>query len=203
MDKIPETPTAFDSPEEEWCSWYLQELVDAGYAAAFRRARTFLLSEPLRRLVHGGTKKRKPTESDLLKDHVYTPDFEVVWNLSALGLLFQGWQAPETDARVPFYASDLGDGLPVSILEVKPFFDRHGKTAWAACQIKWTLQRHGCLVQIVKIGSNARAKSPKAGGLFASTFTPARYLKTRTTGKDRRIHHEARTLAEYVAERKA
>ncbi len=185
----------FDSPEEEWFSWYLQELVDAGLASRWERAETYKLAPALtgrylRTKGKGPKAKEVIVPKDLLKEHSYTPDFAVWWTPEAYRTgLVQNLDAPEYLDQTPFLANGCGK---FSVLEVKPFFDRHGKTAWATCQIKWLYRLTGTFVQLVKVGSN------KTEGIFSKSFTPARYLKT-TTGKERKLHHSPRSLEQCLS----
>jgi len=189
----PVTNPDFDSPEEEWFSWYLEELVQAGLASRWSRAETYDLSPPLvgryLRLKGKGPKaKEVVVEKDILKKHSYTPDFSVWWTEEAYRCgLVQNVSRSEIKDSTPI----LANPDQMSVFEVKPFFDRHGKTTWATCQIKWLYQLQGTFVQLVKVGSN------KTDGIFSKSFTPAKYLLTRT-GKDRKLHHDPITLQEFL-----
>ncbi len=188
----------FDSDEEEWFSWYCDELVEQGLALSWSRARTFELLPAERRVFHGARKKE--TEKDFMLGHGYTPDFEIKWAPEAIGLLTQDWKNPRIDDRIPFIHNQYGpvhdepDREPFSVIEVKPFFDRHGKTAWAACQIKWTLQKYQIFCQLFKVGG-------KPKGIFDSTFTPDRFLITPKTKKPRSISFKPATVVEFIHKR--
>lgn len=187
------TPPKFDSDEEEWFSWYCDELVAQGMAESWQRARSFNLFEAERRVFHGARKKE--TEKDFVLGHDYTPDFEILWRPEAVGILTQDKNNPRQDDRVPFIHNTMVNGnLLLSVVEVKPFFDRHGKTAWAACQIKWTLQKFGILCQLFKVGS-------KPNGIFDKTFTPAPFLITAKTKKPRIIAYKPRSAVEFIHRR--
>jgi len=220
-----EEALSFDSPEEEWFAWYLEELQEAGYISWYGRAPTYVLFTPVRRSflkIQEPTKagKLRPDlypDKNWLNDHVYTPDFEVVWTEKALqDHLVQPWTGnlvpasvgtdlpPYLDPRIPLICGPQttlrGRSGWHTVVEVKPFFDRHGKTARASSEIKWTLQKYDEYVQLLKVGSFAR--QPKAG-IFAETFTPSRYLKTAKTAKERKIHHRTKSLSEWLVEHRA
>lgn len=63
----------FDSKEEEWFSWWLDELEEKGYIHSYGRATSYTLFEP--------DKRHK------MRGHEYTPDFFVTWENGAINAL--------------------------------------------------------------------------------------------------------------------
>lgn len=62
----------FDSKEEQWFSWWLDELKERGFIKWYQRADTFRLSDANKELK--------------LRVHEYTPDFMVDWTEEGLKL---------------------------------------------------------------------------------------------------------------------
>lgn len=200
--------SALDSPEELWMTWYLEEARRAGYVESWRRADTFIfLNDVPRRTVkppkesqrdaptRGKANRFAVVDGNQLQGARYTPDFTVHWTDCAKGIFWQDIQDDPRCAWIPFQCSTPAQ----SILEVKPFFDRMGKTAFALNQIKWVWQLHRVFVQLVKIGTKASTMNQYSPGLFDWSFTPARFLLTDQTGRARTLHFKARTLSEFVA----
>lgn len=183
----------FDSSEEEWFSWMLEELLAAGQITRWYRPPFYVLSSAERRLfmrVHKG--KVKAVEKDISPAHIYTPDFACDWSPGCSPKLVQPWAGDVIDNAVPFTCNVRANGTKFSVFEVKPLFNAHGKTQWSGAQIKWVAAQHKEHVQMVKIGSK-----PKS--FFDKVFTPDRYRLTDKTLKPRAIGYTPRTLEEFLA----
>lgn len=193
------TEDLFDSDEELWFSWYLEELRLRGLVDKWERAKSFQLSDAVRmtfiKPATGKHKKERHVEKDWVSGHVYTPDFKIWWRPSACDAgLVQCWQFEPAKLRedVPFIAN-IDPSLPemTSLIEVKPMFDAHGKTQWSSMQIKWVMAKFNLHVQMVKIGTK-----PKC--LFDRTFTPQRFLLTDKTLKPRALKYNPKSADEYL-----
>ena len=181
----------YESKEEYYFSLYLDELEQAGYVKHWDvHVETFELSLPEKyQWIEQLKTKTKTRISELLKGHEYTPDFWIDWNEKAEGVFYQRINSGRR-LNLPFIAQDSGD-CDQSIVDVKPKFDHQNMTRLFTINQKWLFQVHDIYVQkIVPTGSKTC--------LFASTFTPERYLLTDKTGKPRRIKWAVKGLNEYA-----
>jgi len=162
----------FDSDEELYFSWWLDELVKADLIIEYKRGSEFLLSDPVKVMAEKQLKtKTKLVEKHLLSGHIYTPDFNVLFR--------------------PSFASKCGfshdSGL--SIIEVKNDYDAKNMTRLFRINQKWVAKETGIIVNLVKIPS-----------FFKKTFTPERFLLTDQTMKPRKLKHKPRSLTQYLEE---
>jgi len=189
-----------DSNEEQFFCWWLDELVEAGYVIDYTDAKTYLLAPKLD-YQYLEQKKTKSTlkEQSLMQQHVYTPDFDIRWNKSALGIFI----------NPPITALELNDNSTVCrntilnkldkdlfikcgesmLVEIKGTFNRFGGEKENSINRKWLFQKHGIYTNLVKVPD-----------IFAKTFTPQKFLLTKT-GKQRTIHFKIKTLEQYINER--
>ena len=194
MDKYWYKP--YDSPEELYVSWYLDELVEAEYVKEYQAQPTrYLLATPQKYAWYKALKtKDKWMSSTLLQEHVYTPDFKVIWAWG-LGTFFKDTQSVGPDKDCCFWAECpiRNDEYPPyeSILEVKPQFDRNNMTRLFTINQKWVYDKYGVYVQKI---------IPQK--LFRDTFTPQRYLLTDSGKQKRKLIFAPKTLEEYVESRK-
>ena len=203
----------YDSPEELYVSWYLDELVEAGYVLKYDYQPTPYRLSPRGTYIWGKELKTKTkrTESTLLHEHIYTPDFKITWDGIARSIFVKNvdmfWRtiATPSDAYVcketPFWVRNTSfmDGsfleslqpLFESILEVKPLFDRNNMTRLFTINQKWVYDKYGVYVQKI---------IPQK--LFKDTFTPMKYLLTDSGKQKRKLIFAPKTLEEYVESRK-
>lgn len=181
--------TQYDSNEEKYFSWYLDELYEAGYIREYQvQPGSFILSEPILYEYEKKLKtKTKHCVKKLMQGHIYTADFRISWSEKARGIFFDSI-CGQTNLKIPFIVKYI----PISIIEIKPAFDRNNMTRLFTVNQKWVYQKYGTYVQRVTVDK----KNGK--GLFPETFTPAKYLLTDKTRKPRKLKYEPRTLAEYV-----
>lgn len=190
----------FDSDMELWFSWWLNELVEAGYVIDYTDAKTYLLSEKLD-YQYLDKKKTKSIlkEQSLIQQHVYTPDFDIRWHKSALGIFI----------NPPITALELNDNSVVCrntqlnkldkdlfiksgdamLVETKGGYSKFGGLKENSINRKWLFARYRIFVNLVKVPD-----------IFAKTFTPKKFLLT-STGKQRTIHFKIKILEEYINER--
>lgn len=183
----------FDSKEEEYFSWYLDELVKNGFARGWRRPQTITLASNVKAWSQKGRAKPKPTV--ILRDQTYTPDFEVFWTQKALDkklvveLVSEDSGVLPESYSSPFVAnSNSGLGL-VSYLEVKGGFTEHDESRIYSILAKWTYQVHGIYIQRVNV-------STAPNSIFAKTFCPVRFLLTDKTMKPRKVRFSPRMINE-------
>lgn len=117
----------FDSKEEQWFSWWLDELKERGYIFQYDRADSLALSEAHKELK--------------LRAHEYTPDFSVCWNIGALKKL---------NLNIPtmYWVGEYGE-WDLATIEVKPSFDAHNMTRLFKLNQKWVYQKYGIYVELV------------------------------------------------------
>jgi len=171
----------FDSKEELYFAWYLDELVDAGYVLRYElHPQTFTLSGKCTVTVPKQLKtKIKILEKTFLQEHVYTPDFLVIWANSAKGIFYSGIKMGS-----PFWLS----GRPNrSYIEIKPAFSRFNMGRVFGLNQKWVFKELGIYINLIRPFK-----------LFKDTFTPVKYLTTDKSSKPRKIAWNVLSLEEYV-----
>lgn len=157
------------SKEEEYFSWYLDELVEAGFVEKyFYESSSFLLIDRYHKNVIKKMKTKEVVkEKTILQPHRYTPDFKVCFKsvpdflLSEFTLDNDWW------------------------VDVKGGFNRHGGDRIFPINQKLMWEKHRILVEKIV---------PQE--LFKKTFTPIKYLKTDISNKDRKIGWKIQLLKE-------
>jgi hypothetical protein len=183
----------FDSKEEEYFSWYLDELVKNHFARGWRRPQTISLASNVKAWSQKG--KAKPKPSVILRDQTYTPDFEVFWTQKAIdkklvtSLVHEESESLPESYSAPFSANTNSDLGPVSYLEVKGGFTEHDESRIYSILAKWTYQVHGIYIQRVNV-------STAPNSIFAKTFCPARFLLTDKTMNPRKVRFTPRMINE-------
>ena len=182
----------YDSPEEAYVSWFLDELVEGGYVKEYvsQPPATVLSIKKRYRWVKRLKTKEKDMYGTLLQEHVYTPDFKVLWR-KGIGVFYKDIIDIGSDKDAPFCVKRFvwGDG-DTSIWEVKPLFDRNNMTRLFTINQKWMYDKYGIYVQKI---------IPQK--LFEATFTPKKYLLTDMGKQKRKLTFAPRTLEEYVKSR--
>lgn len=165
------------SDEEINMERWLDEAKNAGYVIEYlSQPECFMLSEPERfPYVRNG----KAATRELVKGHIYTPDYFVVWAKKAKGVLYFPIDSPYHNIGCYFKAQQYKGGH-VSIIEVKGTHDRNNMERLFKVNQKWVLKDWGVYVQMVRVGN-------KTNTLFSKTWTPKRYLLTERTMKPRKI----------------
>lgn len=195
----------FDSDEELWLSWYLEELQEAGYIKSYiHHPESYILASPQKysffKSVALKTKTVKSTLS-ILREHKYTPDFRVEWEHKAKGVFFDVFSSQTDLRRIPFIANAdrcrYGHWPDFfSVIECKPTFSMYNMQREFALNQKWLYQKKGIFVQKV-IVENKKKKT----GLFPETFVPEIYKFTKKTKILKKLNYCVRTLHEYVDEK--
>jgi hypothetical protein len=180
----------FDSKEEEYFSWYLDELVKGGFVSSWERSKTILLAENVKAWSKSGN--AKPKQTVLLRDQTYTPDFTVFWTELAVksGLVTSLVGNELSDLPESYKAPFTANPGNVSYLEVKGGFTEHDESRIYSILAKWTYQKHGIYIQRVMI-------STAPNSIFAKTFCPTRFLLTDKTMKPRKLKFEPRSIDFY------
>lgn len=170
----------FDSNEEMYFSWWLDELKEIKFLFNYERGFPLYLSYPVKEsfMVTYQTKKQKKNKTKivdkhLLDGHIYTPDFII------------------NTLQRNFFEDILGMTLydAQCYVEVKGDYDANNMTRLFRVNQKWVYKELELMINLVKIPS-----------LFKKTFTPARYLLTDQTMKPRKLKYKPRSLKEFLEE---
>ncbi len=180
----------FDSDEELYLYWYFLELQEKGYILEIKRGKTYLLSDKIFRQyikkIQLKTKvKIEVKDLIIMEDHVYTPDYEIVWAEKAKGLFYLPLQGLESKTKLAI--AQVIEGKTTSIIEVKPIFDAQNMTRLFTLNKKWMFQIYG--LYVTKLVHQE---------IFEATFTPVRYLFTNKSKGVRKIDFKVKTLEEYL-----
>ena len=176
----------FKSSEEKHFSWFLDDLIDHGYAKQWwYEPKTYVLSEDIKydwvKETQLKTKlKVENKESTFLRGHVYTPDFCIKWDHSSVDKL---WSS--VGLTRPLH----GDKHGYSFIDTKGSFDPHNMTRLFRINQKWMWDKLGIYVQDIV---------PQK--LFEKTFTPQRYLMTDKMVQKRNIKWKVKTVTQYMNE---
>lgn len=186
-------PELFDSKEELYFSWYLEELYKHNIIlGATNVTPSFELTEGLVREYTKPMKRvaDKELTQAILNPRVYTPDFRVEWNLN--NQLVFNFIGAYLNRDKKYFASiqaiPIFRGKSVStFIETKGAFDQNNMTRLFKTNQSWIFDKYGEMVSLVKIPD-----------LFKKTFTPKKYLLTDKTKKPRVIKFKVKTLAEFI-----
>ena len=182
----------FDSNEEKFFSWYIRELQEANYIYHIEyQPESYHLSRPQ---IHCFTKplktKTKLVSVTLLREHVYTPDFRILWEQKARGLFFNNHDDKVDLRKTPFITNSTSNSLSESLIEIKPVFDQNNMTRLFSINQKWLYHHYNTYVQkIIPVK------------LFEQTFVPQKYLLTDKTNKPRKLKFQPRTLNEFLSQK--
>jgi len=177
----------YDSGEELAFLQWAFELKKAGYIKSIERSESFLLSDPMQINYAQQLKtKSKPMTQHIMAGHSYTPEFLIIWNLKGSDVFVDDFKAQKKQTKLFLGYKDKGYGLLHTYVEIKPMFDQNNMERLFRLNQKWMWQKHGIYVNLVKCPE-----------LFAKTFTPQEYLKTRT-GKQRLIKWRTRSMWHYL-----
>lgn len=180
----------FDSNEELYFSWYLEELRENGFIRAWaKNNEAFTLTDPY---VHEYVVPMKRV-SDKVKDQIilrgseYTHDFDIAFHKSAMGLFVSRIGYDEGKLKTPFLINSETQGL--THVEIKGGFDQNNMTRLVVSNIKFLYHTRSIYVNLIKIPD-----------LFKNTFTPKRYLLTDKSMQQRKIKFKIKSLQEYLKE---
>lgn len=186
----------FDSNEEMYFYWWAKELQDEGYIKSIEaQPKPFDLSDSLVTSYYMQMKtKGKTVPEEILKGHIYTTDFKIVWNDKANGIFttaLHGDTRKKKGSSLQFIISHIDlDGSLYSHVEIKPIFDRNNMTRLVKINQKWVWDKYKEYVNIIIPIKH-----------FNKTFTPNRFLLTDKSMKPRTINPkqlEVRTLKAFT-----
>jgi len=177
-----------DSNEELYFTWWLDELVKAGYIHDYQRSNTYMLFPPFdREYIKIGKKNSKFETQSVFQDHVYTPDFDIHFTSKAHGIFCQVNKEYEKIQKHLLFTMDTIEENAKWTIEIKGGFLQQDKARVNSINRKWLFERHGIFTNLVKIPN-----------LFVDTFTPARYLLTDSGKMNRNIKYKPLSLEQYV-----
>ena len=199
----------YESNEELWISYYLDELLTAGFILEWKyQPQAYQLFDGFKYpWVEKLSTKTKFKNATLLQGHEYTPDFLIKWSPAANDLFFNTID-DGINLRESNFIAHCGNNL--SIIDVKPQFDMQNMTRLFTINQKWMMDKFGLYVQKIipvketkqyhKIGNkNKKVYSHSTwSGIFPKTFTPERYFLTDVSMKPRKINYKAIGLNEYL-----
>lgn len=178
----------FDSDQENYFSWYLDELKERGILLNWSyHPKSFSLSD---RIVHvyDNILKTKTVSKDstIINPHSYQADFLLNWNPRYRKILYSDFTDRVQLRSVLFISNKDRD---FSVIDVKgSFAGPHNNSAVTfPLNQKWTFQKYGIYVQKI---------IPEH--LFKNSFVPKKYLFTNVSGKPRKIKFEIRLLGHYL-----
>ena len=182
-------PKIFASDDEEYFSWYLEELKRTGFILRWLyEPHTYRLSALAKYSVFQQTKRAQPKikRLSLLQSHSYTPDFGIVWTNQGNSIFYNAITDGVDLRQAPFIVN-FDTSIPYSIIEIKPVYDRNNMIRLFRINQKWMFFQNKIYVQEVSINK-----------LFEKSFTPARYLLTNKTKRKRILKYKSRSLQEYL-----
>lgn len=165
---------------EKYILWYFEELQERGFVHRITTDPPDFLMLP----------KRDVTTGVSLRARKYTPDLIVVWKWKEATDMWCNKVGDFSGIRKPFVVNEFF----ITHIEVKP--DVSYRVAKGATSMATFPLRRDIMFSELK----TYVQLIKPQELFASTFTPARYLLTdkTKTGRKRVIHFHTRTLDEYL-----
>lgn len=203
----------FVSDEEWYFSWWIDELIEAGFIeSAIYQPYPYLLSpeKTVRVRKPNGVKKGKVSILDIdykvFNQHVYTADWDIRWSIGAYGVFVKPIKLLANKDEEAYFVSNFETSPAFSVIDVKGSFNGKNNTSAATFPLnqKWVYDKYGVYVQKVIPLYYTKNKQGKriAHGLFADTFTPSRYLmQNERINAKRTIHYEPRSLADYLKSR--
>ena len=201
MKFYPEECPVYDSAEEEYFSWYLDDLVEAGIVKKYFKPRAVTLIE--KKTVDIAL-TRSINQKTLLNQLTYTPDFVIYWEdvKDVIPFIKSYYINTKEGDKCFFYYTVLKEsegGHMQSVIDVKPNFNSsraHSNTSFPIKQ-KLMFDMYDTLVQKVICYPNGKKKGTRHH-LFPSTFVPSRYTLTDKSLKPRKINFDYKTLNEFL-----
>lgn len=208
MNQLDYTREQMDSNEEYYSLWYINELIRHNILTEVEyHPQAFQLSDSVYNYYNESkTKKGKtstiPVFREVMKAHIYTADWKLVWNTNENIDRFVTRYDEKLKGKVSrfFMAKMIGSKL-TSYIDIKgasvnPRMSSSSTTF--SLNQKWVYSKYGIYVQkVIPISNTTKAMRTTSSGLFVSTFTPARYLRTDADTMNRKIHYKPRTFTEF------
>lgn len=182
----------FDSNEELYMDWWLQELKVLGYISEIiHQPESFKLSDGISVDYFVPYKKKEGgtyVSESIMREHVYTPDVLVTWTQKAVNVFTTMINSDLRKKKGHSFMYILCDENLRSYIEVKPSFDQNNMTRLAKINLQWVWEKYGQYVNIVVPEKH-----------FNKTFTPKKYFFTTKTKKPRTIKYKnVQTIEEFI-----
>jgi len=180
----------FQSDVEWYFSWWLSDLQKEGVINNwYYESNSFTLSESC---TYPVLKKMKTKEKivlhELIKDHIYTPDFLVEWNEECNGKVWRLIEDITCEKKAKYFAvRSQKNNKPYTFFEVKGDFDKNNMTRLFTLNQKWLYSKYGVYVTLAKIPT-----------LFKQTFVPERYFVTDKTMQERIINFPKMRVKQFL-----
>ena len=185
----------FDSIGEKHFSYWTDQLTREGYIdKVILQPEPYKLSskvvkkfiKPMKRVAD------KEVYQTVLREHIYTPDALIIWNKKAEGVFYITQDSNCKILPHHLFANYQGyrnRDVYATTVELKPSFDHQNMTRLASLNIKWVYDKHGHIVEMVKLPD-----------FFKKTFTPDRYLLTDKTYEPRKLKYKPKTFVGFISE---
>lgn len=183
----------FDSKEELYFSWWLDELIQEDIIIDYvAQPDSFVLTKAVERPYIKKMKRVEDKEltETLIREKVYSPDFKLYWNLGHPNIdKFVGdlSDRERKHSSVLFKSRFLTKPSEICFVEIKGSYDNNNMTRLFLQNQAFVWEKHKEWVNLIKIPN-----------LFKKTFTPKRYLLTDKTKKPRKIKFPAKTLKDFL-----
>lgn len=162
----------FKSREELWFAIWCEECKDAGIIEKWEyESPTFVLSENVQYM-----------GKQLDQSKSITPDFSITWDRKYKNKMYYTCSALEEKSSntclfIVYNSSDCDSNI--SYIEVKPVSEiRNSSSVSFPYKRSWLLNSQGIWVQKVKPFGVTSLRKGDIGGLFKSTFTPTKIIKS-------------------------
>lgn len=179
-----------DSKEEVYFEWFLKELKHYGFIKSYLpQPRDFKLFDKVKYDYHEVLKtKVNVKKRELMRAHIYTPDYFVVWDEKAEGVFYEPFEKI-MNVDIPFKATRSKNNKDeyFSIIETKGTHDFNNMTRLFRLNQKWLYAEYGMYVELIKIPT-----------IFKKTFVPARYIRQDKRNGKRKINFKVTTIEEFV-----
>lgn len=186
LTTCPITGIKCDSTEEIYFIWWLEDLKKLGYVENYYRSETYELSVKIH---YDDKTDKKIKQKSLLRNHVYTPDFTIVWNKKSESI-FYCLADNVNQVNIPIINVEESQNN-ISLIEIKGSIvgrnDRGGSVSKFIVNQKWMYDKYTLYVNLIQIKK-----------LFIQTFTPKRYLLTDSGSLKRKINWPIRTAEQYI-----
>ena len=179
MDKL------YNPTQEQWFDIWCQELLDAGYLDEVVKHPDV----PTFQLFEGYSRPYAKKKNTIMQPTTYTPDRILKWNDKANGIFFVPFGADNSRWDECYFNAhhEIHGGFYYNIIEVKgPTGNQAAYGTKFMFTQKWLWQNSSQYVQKVMLSPIKPLKN-NLQYLWATTFTPRRYLMTDKLTKKRTI----------------
>lgn len=204
-----------ENDDEKYFRWYLEELQKYGFIKYYEREpETFLVlpSFAHTREKHLKTKENPIESFNMLNDITYTYDFRIIWERSALNIFTEIYDKDEPfKFGMPTFVSHnimlMDSPEIISYVDVKPHASASRFSGSLASFYTFPFVQkilmHEYKIFINKAVPVNQGRNGVNSNLFATTFTPTRYLYQDKAKGLRKIPFKRTSITTYVNRQKA